>query len=494
MLDYTAMSYPALSGRIQLSISLGLVAYLAFVGIARADEGYGDFVDNAFYLGALALYLLLLVLPIFLPLGRGGILNPLLLTGLFTLASTVGRQTEFFITGLQSHDAIPHMSRDDLHYLVIYGWLLQSLALLCTYAAFYSNLRIRVPDFVAGQGSGKYFPHVALLVIGCAFGAVIYYVGSAGGISEQIVRAAKGVSFRLAEQNTDAYGQYVVLLKAAATILLFWLCAEPNATRRILFWVSAVGVFSGIWIITGKRASLIVWAYIFMCGWMFSNRKVPVGRLVLFGVLAFVVLGVLGLVRTDNWTRTSDASVDALRSVSIGELVRAIGDETTMRSGQGNLYYAVLAHVPTSVDLLYGVSLLENGYRFIPRALWVEKPRGIDVRAARVFMDADHGIPIGPVGEAYWNGHVLGVIVLFVALGLFYRWLYDALLANLQNAAIGSLYIISVVMFGIGQPQIGNWMQTIIPAVLLYWLAGGLQTRQPFVTRLHAIAPSQSLR
>ena len=73
---------------------------------------------------------------------------------------------------------------------------------------------------------------------------------------------------------------------------------------------------------------------------------------------------------------------------------------------------------------------------FVPRAIWRDKPRSVDTynmfinfAGGRIDQKLPKsgvwGIPVGPVVEAFWNFHLPGVLVVFIAFGAFHRWMAE---------------------------------------------------------------------
>ena len=89
-------------------------------------------------------------------------------------------------------------------------------------------------------------------------------------------------------------------------------------------------------------------------------------------------------------------------------------------------FVAMQELVPGSITYLDGQTIAEIPLAFLPRALWPDKPLGIDFRTSSyLYPGVFVGTPITVQGELYWNAGVplvaLGALVLGLALGLVAR-------------------------------------------------------------------------
>jgi len=108
------------------------------------------------------------------------------------------------------------------------------------------------------------------------------------------------------------------------------------------------------------------------------------------------------------------------------------------------------------------------------------------------FYGGDWGMPAGSVGEAYWNFHLPGVLVLFFLLGVFKRWLAGTLLHHPNSPGVMALYMISVFYFDPSQNGFRSWVYAIVPALIMLRLGGLLGGRQVDTDTVSAPFPSHS--
>ena len=399
--------------------------------------------------------------------------HPLILPALLSIANLVIRNTGMFIGGLPEHVMLPDWFPDDLNKLYAYANFVSSLALIATYVGFAAGVRLPMPNLRPPATPGRRFYIVLLAAVSLSLAAFYFYGQVFGGLGNHLKSLAYGMSKKIElANNLDGIGQYTVLMNVATVATIVWVCTEANALRNPLFWLAAACSLALAYMSEGKRSSMIYPGILIMLCWMLRNKRVPYLRLAGVGVAAFLLIGLLGLFRSSNWTDKESLNLDVFQETSISEIGSKSMEEISRRSGSEYTYFPILAKVPSQEPLLFGKSYLEWGLRFVPRELWPDKPRGVDVQANLAFYGADWGLPPGPVGEAYWNFHIPGVLGVFFLIGVFKRWL-GALLVRYPNApAVMGLYMISLVYFDGSQNGFRIWVYSVIPAFVLLKLGG----------------------
>lgn len=405
--------------------------------------------------------------------------HPLILPSLLSIVNMLPRSTGLYMNGLTEHMMLTDWSQHELNMLYAYGNLVNSFALIATYAGFLMGPRFGVPALRAPAIPGRRLYTVLLLFLGIAIIAVVNYTHLYGGLYNHVKSLAFGMARRIELANdVDGIGQYTALMNMGVIATLVWICSQAGALRNPIFWMLAASSLVLAYLCDGKRSSFIYPAILILLCWMMRNRKVPYLRLAIAATAAFFLIGLLGLVRSSNWSDMNNLNLDAFQETSIAEMGSRSLDEFARRSGSQSSYFAILAKVPQEEDMLYGRTYLEWTLRFVPRQLWPEKPRGVDVQANQTFFGADWGLPAGPVGEAYWNFHLPGVLVVFFLLGVFKRWLADLLLRYPKAPAIMVLYMITLFYFDGSQNGFKVWIYGIIPALCMLFMGGLLGFRK----------------
>lgn len=405
--------------------------------------------------------------------------HPLILPALLSIINLLPRSTGLFMNGLEEHSMLPGWSQHELNMLYAYGNCVNSLALMATYAGFLMGPRFGVPALQPPTIPRKRLYTVLLFFLGISVVTFLYYAHLYGGLNSHIKSLAFGMAKRIEMAgDVDGIGHYTALMNMATIAAIIWVCAQPGALRNPVFWILAASSLVLAYLCDGKRSSFIYPAILILLCWMLRNRKVPYLRLALVGITAFFLIGLLGLVRSSNWADMNTLNLDAFHETSISEMGTKSLEEMAKRSGSESTFFAILAKVPQEEEMLYGKTYLEWGLRFVPRQLWPEKPRGVDVQANQLFYGADWGLPPGAVGEAYWNFHLPGVLLIFFLMGVFKRWLADLLLNYPTAPSIMVFYMISLFYFDPSQNGFKIWLYAIIPALSMLALGGLLGLRR----------------
>jgi oligosaccharide repeat unit polymerase len=405
--------------------------------------------------------------------------HPLILPALLSIINLLPRSTGLFMNGLEEHSMLPGWSQQELNMVYAYGNCVNSLALIATYAGFFMGPRFGVPALQPPSAAPRRLYTVLLLFLGISVITFFYYAHLYGGFSSQLKSLAFGMAKRIEmADDVDGIGHYTALMNMATIAAIVWVCAQASALRNPFFWLLGTGSLALAYLCDGKRSSFIYPAILILLCWMVRNRKVPYLRLAVVGTTAFFLIGLLGLVRSSNWTDMNTLNLDAFHETSISEMGTKSLEEMAKRSGSESTFFAILAKVPQEEDMLYGKTYLEWGLRFVPRQLWPEKPRGVDVQANQTFYGADWGLPAGAVGEAYWNFHLPGVLIIFFLMGIFKRWLADLLLNYPTAPAVMVIYMLSLFYFDPSQNGFKNWLYAIIPALCMLTLGGLLGLRR----------------
>jgi len=166
-------------------------------------------------------------------------------------------------------------------------------------------------------------------------------------------------------------------------------------------------------------------------------KETNLAKLVLIGFAGMMVIGTLGELR-----RNPDKLVLASVSASVDSVV---GSAYFVDLGKTSI---VVNRVPSSVDYLYGSSLVSIGLTLVPRQLWPDKPVvriGFFVGQEIIRLNNRTGIPPGFVAETYLNFGYWGIFPMFFLLGCLMRKIYDQLLhqRNFKNTVT---YVVGIVI------------------------------------------------
>lgn len=381
------------------------------------------------------------------------------------------------------HKALEDWSQHDIAAAMIKAKLIMLLSLATYYFGFFLGPRARVPRITAGVP--RNVASKALLVVGFSTALFVVFMQMRGGIGAHVASFGMG-RFRA----VAGLGHFTVLILTGTTAALIWYAVEPGAARKPWFWAAAAAVMPMSFLLTGSRSSIISTVVLFLMIWMIRNQRVPTGRAVVLGVVSIFLVGALGALRDSTMRGRADWSI--LTNVDVAEMV-AKGQREMENRGETGAFVPLVAKVPGRVDFLYGQSYLAAVFFFVPRAIWPNKPRGVGpMTNAYIFQDQEMrpgelitgaGMPPGALGEAYWNFYYPGVVLLYLALGVFHWWLAALLRRNPDVPAAWVVYALTLQMVPTSS-LIVRWLQTIIPGIaMLVWM-GALQRRSRSRTAL----------
>jgi hypothetical protein len=337
--------------------------------------------------------------------------------------------------------------------------LLNFLAIIATYIGFAS---VR-----AGSTDCRQSTHLRIngykIAITFIFGllAVTLFIQQQGGIVSHVTSLAFG-RYGMRELN----GHFLVLCRFLPYILLLWYAYKPKATKNIYFLIAYLIAALLQFIVTGSRSSMLLTFAVFLGIYMIHKRRIAIIRLLIFALITSLILGALGQVRRSG--RNGVADFSALTELNIAAALDATHQELSKRKAGTDL--AIAALVPDQRGFLLGTTYVSALAFWIPRSIWLDKPRGAGAYAAALLYGGREtmedysggGIPVNGVSEAYWNFGYLGVLVIYLLYGAILsavaRWVYQ----DLYNPfATITLLIINFVLTSPSSPSIVTTIQLL---------------------------------
>jgi oligosaccharide repeat unit polymerase len=295
----------------------------------------------------------------------------------------------------------------------------------------------------------------------------LYFLHSQGGILAHMATLAGG-RFRMRELS----GHFLVINNFLPYILLLWYAYRSKALRSPVFLAGFAIAVLLQFVVTGSRSGLFTPIALLLSMWMYHNQRVPATRALLLGLLAVLMLGVLGEVRTSGHGGSIDFSaLTEFRVSSAWEDSQEALEQ--LRLGTD---LAVAAMVPEHQDYLFGTTYVAALAFWVPRSIWRDKPRGAGAHAAallfggRETMDGYRGggYPMNGTAEAFWNFGYLGVVGIFglfgMVLGAVCRWVC----LNPENRF--ALVALLIVNFGLTTPSTTAIVPALQTMVLFYFL------------------------
>lgn len=361
-----------------------------------------------------------------------GWLHPLILPTMVSVTFGILRRPEALlapITVWSQAQAVPE-------HALLFGWpelrileaqlklnLINLLALVCTYAGFAIVLRrhrqrVRPPIRIDGTRVAILFVLMVLIVFA--------FLQMQGGLIAHM-SVLGGGRFRMRELS----GHFLVVNAFLPYLLLLWYAYMPSALRTPIF-IAAFALSAALqFVVTGSRSGLFAPLALLLAVWIYHNRRLPATRALLLGLVAVLLLGVLGEVRRSG--RDGQIDFTALTQFDLTTAWEVSQEEQANRSRDTGL--AVAALVPEHRGHLLGTTYVAAAAFWIPRFIWRDKPRGAGAHAAALLFGGREtmegytggGFPVNSAPEAYWNFSYPGVIIVHlvhgIVLGFFARWL-----------------------------------------------------------------------
>jgi oligosaccharide repeat unit polymerase len=357
---------------------------------------------------------------------RLSLLSAPVLYSLIAGGNLVIRSTRHLVYGLSAHAAF--VGSEDIGQLYSFANGLSVLANLCLLIGY---LAFRKKQFCSRQIKEDIKVSRAVLAVGLAIGfvATIVYSSIAGGWDNFVANITRGSSERTYRDSVFGLGQYFLFMNFAQAAALLWLADRKATTSRLLTTLFLMAGILVPFVQAGRRSAIIYTAFLYLIVWSLREQKIPALRTLLFIPAAIVIFGLIGELRQASW-RGNSISVAAIAEIDFSNAMSSGFSEIEMRTGELSTLLPIIAGVPDETPLLLGEGYLTYFYAFVPRQIWQNKPRGMSVRAGETFYSVPWGIPPGAVGEAFWNFHIFGVILVFIGTGIAFsfleRWLQSS--------------------------------------------------------------------
>lgn len=407
---------------------------------------------------ALALHVAVRAIPVFIFGSRFGWLHPVVFTSLYGFAQMM-LKFPAHVWGLPYHKALPGFAADQLAHLAAYELVLNSLGLLTYYGAFrmipapsVPRIRFSKPRWIGAK---------TVLAVAVSVVVFVVYMRSQGGVMAHVLSWGQS---RHVSAAGEAY--WIIASQFGAFACLLWFATGPAAALRQPLFLFSAAVMLGIsFLAAGSRSALLNLLLIALLIYMLRRRRVVVARTVAIALVGLILLAALGELR--RGTFAGEVRLDAVTDLAPGEALESAVEEIQERRTTADAVLPILARVPHQVDLLYGESYLAVLTLPIPRDLWPEKPGLIGGRVGQTFFGQMGGVPPGPVGEAYWNFHMPGVVLVFALFGIFHRWLARLYLRYRNQPAVVAFYAVTLLTLSPWTGAVVGFLLSAGPVVLL---------------------------
>lgn len=424
----------------------------------------------------------LLFAPVFFFRKQLGFLHPLVFLLLITVAMGIMEDpnqlfsflyVEPFIGNINvSAGPLAYYNQAELAILEIKLLLLNILAQISLYIGYFISIKwytFQVPKWQPKRLKGTVLTIVLISLVG-----LVVYIEARGGIT------AHFSSFGLGRENAVGEDGFIhVLINFGFLATLIWFAFDDDAYKSPLFWFALVTTIPTQFILSGSRSSLIFAALLFLLLYIIKAKKIPAVRIIALGFAAMMAIGVLGALRKSTFG-DKEVNWEILSSFSVGSSVELYVNDVEHREAQQPSLTALAKGIQVSNGLLWGKTYLGGFLFFIPRKIWPDKPHSIGYYTGTLLYGSVGGKPPGEVIEAFWNFHIVGVILIFFLYGTFLRWLAGMLVVNKGNVAFYILYIILLFYLKPGNLGMIKCFQQLFPVLLILWLIHAIPPRINF--------------
>jgi hypothetical protein len=409
-------------------------------------------------------YILVATLPLWFGDQRIGLLHPLFVTSAMSLVRGITPNFTIFSLGFSKHVALPDLPADTISSIHLQVLTLQTLAVMCVYIGYACS---RGNSWRAISFTEK--KSLAYLAGGLTFSASIIatylLVDLSGGIESHIKNITRGNSSKIWARDPEFASVYMSLVSLGVVAPTLIIIYKKRFHLNPIFWITAIAAIATGFLANGRRSGILLPILVMGSSWIMQRRSVPIIHTAAIVVGIFFSVGLIGEFRRSNWS-DGDVNYDAFANFDISRGLSLSLEEMQSRR-QSSPIYAIVALVPSKVDYTPS-NYASYLYRFVPRLLWKDKPRGVGISCAEVFYGkyGSGGIPPGALGEAYWAGGLLGVVVVFTLWGSVLKSLSTFYLSFRRFWPASLIYLATVTILGPSEPQFRAWLFLILPTIL----------------------------
>lgn len=429
---------------------------------------------------ALGLNGVLLLLPVLFYRPGFGWFHPLVFAVFWGLFNHL-RRFDLYTTGLSWHEALPGWSADQLTGLLVKDLVLQAAGLAALYAGYAVGPSIKLPPIQFQQPA--YLGRKTAVTVAFAAGLFAVYLQSRGGLINHILSWGGGRNQALAGAF---YWQFLIQLGLIAC--LCWLTLDHRSTANPLFWGCTLTSLMMVFLMGGSRSSVVYFMIMGLLAWLLREQKIAILRIVAIALVGLLALGVLGNLRNSTFSGSIDWNALWGRpSISTTTEASALSSSLKEISQRSSVYageFPILGLVPHQVDYLGGSSYMAVLTLPVPRAFWPEKPGLIAGLVGQTFFNSDVGMPPGPIGEAYWNFGVPGVLLVFAVFGAFQKLLAQTFTLYHRQAGAIVPYVITLFLFSepTGLATIA-WLMMLVPTLGFMTAVGAMRLGEAHLHR-----------
>ncbi|MEQ9167694.1 MAG: O-antigen polymerase [Fulvivirga sp.] len=370
------------------------------------------------------------------------------LFGLFSFSFQEGVNIQTTSLGVLPYDLLVSLNLEKEFYSLI--WL---VFLYVGFFLYRGHIKLNLSR-INLSGFSNRIQWIALLYFLVVFGFFSYTNGITAWIS--LWGEAGG-----RHEATEGLGPILRVFQVTFVVPLLWYLMRGNRVFKqpIFVAIFLLSIIIGF-LATGSRSSVIVVLVAFLACYLLKTRKIPKISSVLAAIVAVLLFGLLGQIRTASTFNQGKWSWDDIDFDYQTNLDRAADESEAWKSLGADL--ATYVSVPERVDFLYGKTYMAAIAFWLPRAIWKDKPHGVGYYTGREIYGAGNGVPPGPIAEAFWNFGFLGVIVLAFLNGIVLSLVSNTFQLYYKSPGVAVIYIL-IIAFGLTFSSLG--LTTILQTV-----------------------------
>lgn len=447
--------------RAERAFVVGLLLLAAILPLPFA-VGSGEGARFVLYLAYLT-YVWVLALPFVVSRFRLGIFHPLAFYVLWVgVKGLLSGEFMLPISGLAHHRALGAHGGSGLDLLVAGSFLLEALALIVTYVAYFAVPAFRVRRFASPRPWNPAM--ISMIWVSVSALGLLALATLGGGLDQVLMQRGLASDQRIAAQ---VGGHWSYLAGIGVVAPLMWVAFDRTAVRQPIFWGVVLAALFVKFASTGSRGGTIIPLIMIGSIYMLHARRVPF-KVILVGFIAAVLLaGALGQYRSATMRSAAlhEVQVDFQPLEFANRTLEELHSNVGINSGQ----LAVLGSVPERVPHLWGQSYLSIPYIFLPSAIFGEKPPAAGrLNSTLIYGNPLNTIPIGQVGEAYWNFSYPGILAVSILFGVILKLFAQTYRNNPDHPLIMVVFLYLLFYFELNSDRMYSFVHLTAPAVLIY--------------------------
>lgn len=345
---------------------------------------------------------------------------------------------------------------------------LQIIGLVTVYVVFTLGRRPRggpISHRVAPPIDRARLRSLMLVIAGAAVLGTIGFVASRGGFDSHLQALAGGRFGALA-----GMGPLIVLLDIGVIAAIVWLVSVPRDVSNPIFVAVTLALSTSQFLLNGSRGEALLVIVTLGLAWCLRTGRIPWRAALFAAPILLAAYGALTVARSAAWSGTA-ASVALQRLDARTALATAQADTLARATERGGVP-VVIAGFDRSGGPLWGQTYVAAVLAIVPRAIWKDKPRGPGSTFSILFLGGEiegATIPIGMVGEAYWNFGVFGVVLVYALFGWAMRFALGLYLRNPIDPFVTTFYVLFVARFQVATEALVAFQQSLL-LLLLIWI------------------------